>query len=164
MSKTKLNQRVHDPYFDKAELTRIVISLSMALQISPLFSYVRVLPRTRGPLSRVRADFQAAGVKFKHLTRGSSQLGAKQATSPERVHINVARRAGKFLATAGALWKSSDRGRRGWIGKVTLGVGLAVSTVVLVQSVHIPTLAAMDPKVNLKSTEGTKKDKKGELA
>lgn len=142
----------------------------MALQISALFSYVRVFPRTASPLSRVRADFQAAGVKFKHLTPGSPQLGAKPATSRDRGHINVARRAEKFLATTAALWKSSQRsgvssawGRRGWIGKVALGAALGVSTVVLVQSVHTGTLAAMALKVNLNSAEGHWKDTKGEL-
>lgn len=142
----------------------------MALQISALFSYVKVLPRSTGPLSRSRADFQAAGVKFKHLTPGSPQLGAKPATSPHRGHINVARRAEKFLATTAALWKSSQgngsssaRESREWLGKVALGAALGVSTVALVQSLHTGTLAAMALKVNLNSAEGDWKETKGEL-
>lgn len=140
----------------------------MALQISALFSYCRV-PLCTGPLSRVRANFQGAGVKFKHiLTPGSPQLVRKPATSSLRGHINVALRAEKFSTTA-ALWRSSQgngssiyRGRRGSLGRVALGVTLGVSTVALVQSLHTGTLTAMALKVNLNSAEGDWKEIKGE--
>lgn len=144
----------------------------MALQTSALFSHVRaLLPRTTGPLPRVRADFQAAGVKFKHiLTAGSPQLGVKPATSPHRSHINAALRAEKFSTTAAAaLWKCSHqagppsaRGRRGWLGKLALGAALGVGTVALVQPLHTGSLAAMALKVNLNSAEGDWKETKGE--
>lgn len=144
----------------------------MALQISALFSYVRALPSTTGPFSRVRADFQRAGVKFKHIIApGSPQPGGKPATSPLRGHINAALRAEKFSTTtaAAALWKSSQGngsfspwGRRGWLGKVALGAALGVSTVALVQSLHTGTLAAMALKINLNSAEGDWKETKGE--
>uniref|UniRef100_A0AAQ6IAI0 Macro domain-containing protein n=1 Tax=Anabas testudineus TaxID=64144 RepID=A0AAQ6IAI0_ANATE len=136
----------------------------MALQTSALFSYFKVLPRTAAPLPRVRADFQAAGVKFKHLTPGSPQLGAKPATSPDRGHVTVARRAEKFsaAAAAAALRKSSQGkwGRRGWLGKVALGAALGVSTVAVVQSLHTGTLAAMAHEVNLNSAKGNWKETK----
>ncbi|XP_039975558.1 ADP-ribose glycohydrolase MACROD1 isoform X3 [Xiphias gladius] len=142
----------------------------MALQISALFSYVRALPSTTGPFSRVRADFQRAGVKFKHIIApGSPQPGGKPATSPLRGHINAALRAEKFSTTtaAAALWKSSQGngsfspwGRRGWLGKVALGAALGVSTVALVQSLHTGTLAAMALKINLNSAEGDWKETK----
>lgn len=139
----------------------------MALQISALFSYCRV-PLCIGPLSRVRANFQGAGVKFKHiLTAGSPQL-VRPATSSIRGHINVALRAEKFSTTA-ALWRSSQgngssisRGRRGSLGRVALGVTLGVSTVALFQSLHTGTLTAMAFKVNLNSAEGDWKEIKGE--
>uniref|UniRef100_A0A4W6EZF4 Mono-ADP ribosylhydrolase 1 n=1 Tax=Lates calcarifer TaxID=8187 RepID=A0A4W6EZF4_LATCA len=139
----------------------------MALQIAALRSYVRALPCTTGPLSRVRADFQRAGVKFKHiLAPGSPQLGGKPATSPlRRGHISAALRAEKFSTTA--LCKSSQGsgsssppGRRGWLGKVVFGAALGVSTVTLVQSLHTGTVAAMALKVNLNSAEGDWKETK----
>lgn len=135
----------------------------MAPQMSALFSYIRA-PLCTGPLSRTRANFQGAGVKFKHiLTCGSPQLGAKPATSAVRGHINGALRAEKFSTstTTAALWKSSQvngcsspRGRRGWLGKVALGAALGVSTAALVQSLHTGTLTAMALKVNLDSADG----------
>ncbi|XP_041800217.1 ADP-ribose glycohydrolase MACROD1 isoform X2 [Chelmon rostratus] len=140
----------------------------MALQISALLSYVRV-PLFTGPLSRVRANFQGAGVKFKHvLTPGTPQLGGKPATSPVRGHINVDVRTEKFsTTTTAAVWKSnqgsgssSPRGRRGWLSKVALGAALGVSTVALVQSLHTGTLTAMSLKVNLNSAEGDLKETK----
>lgn len=144
----------------------------MALQISALFSYVRV-PLYTGPLSRVRANFQGAGIKFKHiLTPGTlgGKLGVKPATSPLHGHINVDVRAAKFsTTTTAAAWKStqgnsssSPRGRRGWLSKVALGAALGVSTVALVQSLHTGTLTAMALKVNLNSAEGEWKETKGE--
>lgn len=142
----------------------------MALQISALLSYVRV-PLFTGPLSRVRANFQGAGVKFKHvLTPGTPQLGGKPATSPVRGHSNVDVRTEKFsTTTTAAVWKSnqgsgssSPRGRRGWLSKVALGAALGVSTVALVQSLHTGTLTAMSLKVNLNSAEGDLKETKGE--
>ncbi|XP_070769336.1 ADP-ribose glycohydrolase MACROD1 isoform X2 [Enoplosus armatus] len=142
----------------------------MSLQMSALFSYIRA-PLYTGPLYRVRADFQGAGVKFRHiLAPGSPQVGGKPATSPLRGHINVALRAEKFsttTTTTAALWKSSQRngsssprGRRGWLGKVALGAVLGVSTVALVQSLHTGTLTAMALKVNLNSAEGDWKETK----
>lgn len=140
----------------------------MALQISALFSYIRA-PLCTGPLSRVRADFQGAGVKFKHiLTPGSPRLGAEPATSCVRGHINAALRAEKFSTqTTAELWKSSQgkassspAGRRGWLGKVALGAALGVSTVALVQSLHTGTVTAMARKVNLNSAEGDWKETK----
>ncbi|XP_028444683.1 ADP-ribose glycohydrolase MACROD1 isoform X1 [Perca flavescens] len=134
----------------------------MALQISALFSYIRA-PLCTGPLSRVRADFQGAGVKFKHiLTPGSLRLGGKTATSPARGHINAALRAEKFSTSTAALLKSSQgnasssspRGMRGWLGKVALGTALGMSTVALVHSLHTGTVTAMDRKVQLNSAEG----------
>ncbi|GLD70292.1 O-acetyl-ADP-ribose deacetylase MACROD1 isoform X1 [Lates japonicus] len=139
----------------------------MALQIAALRPYVRALPCTTGPLSRVRADFQRAGVKFKHIVApGSPQLGGKPATSPlRRGHISAALRAEKFSTTA--LCKScqgsgpsSPPGRRGWLGKVVFGAALGVSTVTLVQSLHTGTVAAMALKVNLNSAEGDWKETK----
>ncbi|KAM3612272.1 uncharacterized protein V6R79_005904 [Siganus canaliculatus] len=127
----------------------------MAPQMSALFSCFRV--RT-GCLSR--GNFQAAGVKFKHLLApGSPQLGSKPATSPIRSHINVALQA-KFSTTT-ALGRSSQgncssspRLRRVLWGKVTLGVSIGVGTVALVQSLHTGSLNAMAFKVDLNSAEG----------
>ncbi|TMS17737.1 O-acetyl-ADP-ribose deacetylase MACROD1 [Larimichthys crocea] len=137
----------------------------MALQISALFSRVRV-PLCTGPLSRVRANIQGAGVKFKHAVsagRPLHQLTGTPATSPVRGHINA-----KFsTTTAAALWRSSQgngslspRLRGGRLGKVTVGVAVGVSTVVLVQSLHTGALTAMALKVNLNSAEGDWKETK----
>ncbi|XP_054453465.1 ADP-ribose glycohydrolase MACROD1 isoform X2 [Anoplopoma fimbria] len=139
----------------------------MALQISALFSYLRA-PLGPGPLSRVCADFQGPGVRFKHMF---SHLGGNQATSPVRGHIKAALRAEKFsTTTATAIWKSSQvkgssspRGTRGWLGKVALGAALGVSTVALVQSLHTGTVTAMAGKVNLNSAEGDWKKTKDNL-
>lgn len=138
----------------------------MALQISALFSYTRA-PLLTGPLSRVRDDFQRAGVKFKHiLTSGSPKLGAKPATSPVRGHINAALRAEKLSTTTrssqGNASSSSPRGSRGWLGKVALGAALGVSTAALVQALHTGAVTAMARKVNLDSAEGDWKETKGE--
>nr|XP_020446963.1 O-acetyl-ADP-ribose deacetylase MACROD1 isoform X1 [Monopterus albus] len=138
----------------------------MVMQMSALFSYIRALPRTTGPLTRVRAGFQGAGVKFKHiLTPGGPQLGAKPAISLFRGHINTAFRAEKFSTTAAVLWKSSQgngfsslRGTRGWLGKVACGAALGVSTVALIQALHTGTLTAMALKVDLNSAEGDWKE------
>ncbi len=140
----------------------------MAPQISALLSFIRA-PMCTGPLSRVRANYHGAGVKFKHiLTSGSPQLGRKPATSVHRGHITV--RAEKFsTTTTAALWKSSQgngsssaQGRRGWLGKVAFGAALGVSTVALVQCLHTGTFTAMALKVNLNSDEGDWKETKGE--
>ncbi|XP_055368239.1 ADP-ribose glycohydrolase MACROD1 isoform X4 [Betta splendens] len=128
----------------------------MAFQISTLLSYVKVLPRRPGALSRSRADLQAAGVKFRRPTPERPPLGAEPAAGPRRGHICVAR---KFSAT---LWRSG-RGlgsSSGWLGRVALGAALGVSTAALVQSVHTGTLAAMALKVNLSSAEGDWKQTK----
>lgn len=133
----------------------------MVLQISGLFSYVRAPLHTR-----VRANLQDAGVRFKHIL--TPQVGGKQATSLLRGHINVALRAEKFSTTkAAALWRSSQgngspspRAIRGWLTKVALGGALGVSTAVLVQSLYTGTLNAMALKVNLNSAEGDWKETK----
>ncbi|XP_026185489.1 ADP-ribose glycohydrolase MACROD1 isoform X2 [Mastacembelus armatus] len=133
--------------------------------MSALFSNVTALPRTTGPLARVRADLQGAGVKFKHiLTSGGPWLEGKPATSPVRGHINAALRVDKLSTTA--LWRSSQgngssspRGSRGWLGKVALGAAFGVGTVALVQSFHTGTLAAMAFKVDLNSAKEWKKTK-----
>lgn len=142
----------------------------MAPQISTLFSYIRA-PLCTGPLSRVRANFQGVGVKFKHaLTPGGSQPGGRLATSPLHSHINGPLRPEKFSTTAAAtLWKNSPvnvspssslRARRGWLGKVALGAALGVSSAALVQCLHTGTLSAMALKVNLDSAEGDWKETK----
>ncbi|XP_051276974.1 ADP-ribose glycohydrolase MACROD1 isoform X2 [Dicentrarchus labrax] len=140
----------------------------MEKQMSALFSYLRA-PLYTGPLSRVCANFQGAGVKFRHsLTSGSPQLGGKPATSPLRGHINAALRAVKFSTTAtAAIWKSSQRDgsaaprlRAGWLGKVALGAALGVSTLALVQYLHTGSCTAMAQKVNLNSAEGDWKETK----
>lgn len=143
----------------------------MALQISALFSRTGAPLRTAA-LSRVRADIQGAGVRFKHVPAPRSpRPGAKPATSPARGHINCTLRAEKFSTTTptAALWKSgrgngsfSPRGRTGRSGKVALGAALGVGAVALVQSLRTGTLAAMALKVNLDSAEGNWKEIKGE--
>lgn len=138
----------------------------MAPQVSTLFSHIRA-PLSTGLLSRVRSDFQGAGIKFKHfLSPGSPQLGGKPATSPVRGHINAVPQAERFSTTA-AVWKScqgkgssSPRGRRGWLGKFALGTALGASTAVLVQCVHTGTLTAMAQKIDLNSAEGGWKETK----
>ncbi|XP_056238490.1 ADP-ribose glycohydrolase MACROD1 isoform X1 [Seriola aureovittata] len=139
----------------------------MALQMSALFSYVRALPRTTGPLSRVCADFQRASVKFKHIVvPGSPRPIEKPATSLLRGHINATRRGEKFSTTIALReysqvnGSSSSRERRGWLGKIALGAALGVSTVALVQSLHTGTLAAMARKVDLNSAKGDWKETK----
>lgn len=133
----------------------------MVLQISGLFSYIRAPLHTR-----VRANLQDAGVRFKHIL--TPQFGGKLVTSPLRGHINVATRVEKFSTTkAAALWRSSrgngsssPRARRGWLTKVALGGALGVSAAVLVQSLYTGTLNAMALKVNLNSAEGDWKETK----
>lgn len=131
--------------------------------MSALFLHLRA----PGPLRRVRADFQGAGVKFKHiLAPGSPQLGAKPATSPARGHINAALRAeGGSTTTLSAVGRSgqgsgssSPRGRRGWLGKFVLGAALGVSTATFVQCLHTGTLTAMAQKINLDSASGDWKE------
>ncbi|XP_041653482.1 ADP-ribose glycohydrolase MACROD1 isoform X3 [Cheilinus undulatus] len=166
--KAKLLHGVADIYLFDTDVTRTVVlpDSGMALQMSALFSHIRA-PLSTGPLSRIRADFQGAGVKFKHiLSPGSPQLGGKPATSPVRGHINAPLRAERFSTTA-AVWKSSQgscpsspTGRRGWLGKFALGAALGVSTATLVQCLHTGTLTAMAQKVNLNSAEGEWKETK----
>ncbi|XP_063732406.1 ADP-ribose glycohydrolase MACROD1 isoform X2 [Eleginops maclovinus] len=137
----------------------------MSLQISALFSYMR--SSGSNALSRVCADFHAAGAKFKHGVTPVSP----QATSPVGGHINAALRAEKFstatTAAAAALWRSSQgrassspRGRIGWLGKVALGAALGLSTVALVQYLHTGTVTAMACKLNLNSADGDWKESK----
>lgn len=138
----------------------------MALQISSLFSHGKV------PLSRVRANFQGAGVKFKHiLSPGSPQPVRKPATSVSRGHINGTPRADKFSTTTPtqALWRSgpgngcsATQGRTGHLGRVALGVAVGVSSVAVVQALHTGTLSAMAHRVNLDSAQGDWKETKGE--
>ncbi|KAI3351160.1 hypothetical protein L3Q82_005719 [Scortum barcoo] len=138
----------------------------MALQISALLSHFRA------PVCRVRADFKAVGVKFKHTPAPGSPhlLTGDRATSPPCGHIKAAFRAEKFSTAtkaAAAVWRSSQGsrsssppGRRAWSGKVALGAALGVTTAALVQSLHTGTLAAMALKVNLNSAEGDWKETK----
>ncbi|XP_029368614.1 ADP-ribose glycohydrolase MACROD1 isoform X2 [Echeneis naucrates] len=130
--------------------------------MSALFSYIRALPRTAGPLPRVRADFQRAAVRSRH-----SRPAERSATSALRGHINVSPRAERRLATPAAPrssgrlnGRSSSRERGGWLGELALGAAFGVSTVVLVQSLHTGTVAAMALKVNLNSAEGGWKEAK----
>lgn len=142
----------------------------MALQVSARVSRIGALPYyTGGPLSRVSADTQSVGVKFKHiLTPGSPQLGRRPATSAPRSHINAVRRTDKFSTTT-PLWRSS-RGthsslpqvNRGWLGKFALGTAFGVSTAVLVQSLHTGAFTAMALKINLDSDKEDWKKTKGE--
>lgn len=133
----------------------------MALQISALFSYIRV--PLSSPLSRVHTDFQGAGVKFKHiLTPGSPQRGGKAAAAgPVRGHIKAALRAETFSTTTVGLWKSSQGNVNtshslmgGWLVKVALGVAIGGSVVALVHSLHTGIFAAMALKIDLNSAEG----------
>lgn len=140
----------------------------MALQIPARVSRIRAIPcSTGGPLTRVRADVQSAGVKFKHiLTPGSPQLGRGSATSAPRSHIYPVRRTDK-LSTTTTLGRAS-RGsnssipqvKRGWLGTFAVGTALGVSTAVLVQSLHTGAFTAMALKVNLDSAVGDWKETK----
>ncbi|KAM4586747.1 ADP-ribose glycohydrolase MACROD1 isoform 1-T1 [Fundulus diaphanus] len=138
----------------------------MALLISARISHIRAPPCSA--LSRVRADFQRAGVKFRHLLPpGSPQLGRTPVTSPIRSHINAAVRADKFSTAAAALRKSSQAsgsfspgGRRDWLGRFALGVALGVGTAALVQALHTGVMTAMALKINLDSAEGDWKEAK----
>lgn len=148
--------------------SRLFVLISVMAKLLAALSSV---PLYTSPLSRVRANFQGASVKFKHiLTPGSPQLVRQPASSPPRGHINVGLRAERFSTTArAALWRSSRgngssiiRERGVSLGKVALGITLGVSTVALIQSLHTGTLAAMALKVNLNSGEGDWKKTKGE--
>ena len=143
----------------------------MALQISARVSHIRALQCTNVPVCRTGADFQRAGVKFKHILLGSPRLGVKSATGPVRGHVNAALRAERFSTSAptASLWKSSQtsgsflhRGRRDWLTQFVLGAALGVSTVALVQPLHTGAITAMALKVNLDSAEGDWKETKGE--
>ncbi|XP_014894142.1 ADP-ribose glycohydrolase MACROD1 isoform X4 [Poecilia latipinna] len=137
----------------------------MALLMSARVSHIRALPCSA--LSRIRADFQTAGVKFRHLLPpGSPQLRGTGVTSPVRSHINTAVRGDRFSTTA-ALRKSSQangssspRGRRGWLGKFALGAAFGVGTGVLVHALHTGVLTAMPLKINLDSAERDWKEAK----
>ncbi|XP_047209172.1 ADP-ribose glycohydrolase MACROD1 isoform X2 [Girardinichthys multiradiatus] len=141
----------------------------MALLISARVSHIRALPRSAP--SRVRADFQRAGVKFRHLLPpGSPQLSGKPVTSPVQSHINAAVRRDSFSTTAAALRKSSQPNgsslpgdRRGWLGKFALGAALGVGTAALVQGLHTGVITAMAQKVDLDSAEGDWKKTKDYL-
>ncbi|XP_035988342.1 ADP-ribose glycohydrolase MACROD1-like isoform X2 [Fundulus heteroclitus] len=139
----------------------------MALLItSARVSHIRAPPRSA--LSRVRADFQRAGVRFRHLLPpGSPQLGRTPVTSPVRSHINAAVRADRFSTAAAALRKSSQAsgsfspgGRRGWLGRFALGAALGAGTAALVQALHTGVMTAMALKINLDSAEGDWKEAK----
>ncbi|KAM6923555.1 ADP-ribose glycohydrolase MACROD1 [Xenentodon cancila] len=136
----------------------------MALQISVRAPLVRALSRV--PVSAAGADFQRAGVKFKHVFPGSPQLGAKSATSPVRGQVNAALRADSVstsATTAAALGRSGSllaRGRRDWLGRFVLGAACGASAVALVQSLYTGALTAMALKVNLDSAEGDWKETK----
>ncbi|XP_038142460.1 ADP-ribose glycohydrolase MACROD1 isoform X1 [Cyprinodon tularosa] len=138
----------------------------MALLISARVSNVRALPCSA--LSRVRADFQRAGVKFRHLfTPGSPQLTGTHVTSPIRSAVNAAGRGAKFSTTAAALHKSTRANgscppglRRGWLGKFAFGAALGVGTAAVVQALHTGLITAMALKMNLDSAEGDWKETK----
>ncbi|XP_043982922.1 ADP-ribose glycohydrolase MACROD1 isoform X1 [Gambusia affinis] len=138
----------------------------MALLMSARVSHIRALPCSS--LSLIRADFQTAGVKFRHLLPpGSPQLRGTGITSPVRSHINAAVRGDRFSTTAAALRKSSQakgssspRGRRGGLGKFALGAALGVGTGALVQALHTGVLIAMPLKINLDSAESDWKEAK----
>lgn len=138
----------------------------MALQISSLFSHGKV------PLSRVRTNFQGAGVKFKHiLSPGSPQPVRKPATNVPGGVINGTPRAERFSTTTPtqALWRSgpgngcsATRGKTGRLGRVAISVAMGVSSVAVVQALHTGTLSAMARRVNLDSDQGDWKETKGE--
>lgn len=138
----------------------------MALQMSALFTYK--FPLCTGPLSRVTANFQGAGAKFKHfLSPGNQQFVKKHPTSLCS-HFNIAPRGENFSKTA-ALWTPSQgsgssvyRGRRGFLGKFALGAAAGLSIATLVQSLHTGAVTAMALKINLNSAEGDWKKIKGE--
>lgn len=138
----------------------------MALQISALFTYK--FPLCTGPLSRVTANFQGAGAKFKHiLSPGSRQFVKKHPTSLCG-HYNIAPRGESFPNTA-AIWTPSQgrgssvyRGRRGFLGKLALGAAAGLSVATLVQSLHTGAVTAMALKINLNFAEGDWKKIKGE--
>ncbi|XP_068182586.1 ADP-ribose glycohydrolase MACROD1 isoform X2 [Antennarius striatus] len=136
---------------------------AMAQQVSALLPYIRG-PLPTGPLRR--ANFQGAGVKFKHtLTPGPPQPAETLGASPLRGHINVAQTSARKFAAG--LWRSSQGNRspvatrsRGRLSRVTLGVTLGVGTVALVGSLHTGSLTAMAFRVNLNSAEGDWKQTK----
>lgn len=136
----------------------------MALQMSALFTYK--FPLCTGPLSRVTANFQGAGAKFKHiLSPGSRQCVKKH---PFCGHFNIAPRGENFSNTA-AIWTPSQgrgssvyRGRRGFLGKLALGAAAGLSVATLVQSLHTGAVTAMALKINLNFAEGDWKKIKGE--
>lgn len=138
---------------------------NMALQMSSL------LPHCKVPLSRVRANFQGVGVRFKHvLSPGSPHCARKPAVGLSRTRSPVT--AEKFSTTAWseALWRSaagstcsaSPGKTSGLLGRVVLGVAAGVSSVAVVQALHTGSLSAMARGVNLESAEGNWKETKGE--
>ncbi|XP_075902786.1 ADP-ribose glycohydrolase MACROD1 isoform X1 [Nelusetta ayraudi] len=135
----------------------------MALQMSSL------LPHCKVPLSRVRANFQGVGVRFKHvLSPGIPHCARKPAVGLSRTRSPVT--AEKFSTTARseALWRSaagstcsaSSRKTSGLLGRVVLGVAAGVSSVAVVQALHTGSLSAMARRVNLESAEGNWKETK----
>ncbi|KAM4733059.1 ADP-ribose glycohydrolase MACROD1 isoform 2-T2 [Anableps anableps] len=138
----------------------------MALLMSARVSHIRALPCSA--LSRLRADFQRAGVKFSHLLPpGSPQLRGPGVTSPVRSHINAAVRGNRFSTIAAGLRKSSQANgspssgwKRGWLGKLALGTALGVGTGALVQALHTGGITAMALKINLDSAESDWKEAK----
>lgn len=133
----------------------------MAQQISNLFPHCKIL------LSRVRANFQGAGVRFRHvLPPGSPVCARKPAVGLTRSPVT------KFSTSARSetLWRSApgracsaSRGKTsGFLGRVVLGVAAGVSSVAVVQALHTGSLCAMARTVNLESAEGNWKETKGE--
>lgn len=131
--------------------------------MSALFSHRT--PLFTGPLSRVCANLQGAGAKFKHILAPGSPRLVKKPTTSLRGHINVDPPAEKFSTTATAAhwWSSQGSGSPTYRGRrVALVVAAGTSAVGLVWALHTGTSAAMALKVNLNSSEGDWKETKGE--
>lgn len=138
---------------------------NMALQMSSL------LPHCEVPLSRVRANFQGVGVRFKHvLSPGSPHCARKPAVGLSRTRSPVTSEKFSTTARSQALWRSaagstcsvSPGKTSGLLGRVVLGVAAGVSSVAVVQGLHTGSLSAMARRVNLESAEVNWKETKGE--
>lgn len=133
----------------------------MALQIASLFPHCKV------PLSRVRANFQGAGVRFRHvLPPGSPHRARTPAAgltrSPVTKFSTSVRSEALWGSAAGSACSSSRGKTPGFLGRVVLGVAAGVGSVAVVQALHTGSLCAMASRVNLESAEGNWKETKGE--
>lgn len=138
----------------------------MAMQVPAILTHKFSL--CTGPVSRVTANFQGAGAKFKHILSPGSQQFVKKHPTSLCGHFNIAPRGENFSKTA-ALWTSSQgsgssvyRGRRGFLGKLALGAAAGLSIATLVQSLHTGAVTAMALKINLNTAEGDWNMIKGE--